>query len=133
LIYADSSALVKLVIEEPESRDLKSFLDDYPTTPVVSCALARVEVVRSVRIADATLVAEALAVCADLDVMAMTDELLAEARDVAPRLLGTIDAIHLASAKRIAGRAGLTAFVAYDDRLLEAAGAAGLPTQSPGA
>jgi hypothetical protein len=46
-----------------------------------------------------------------------------------PRRLGTADAIHLASALAI--RRDLSAFVAYDKRLLDAAAEAGLPTASP--
>lgn len=130
MIYLDSSALVKLAILEAETDELRSFLRANPDAKA-SSAIATVEVVRAVRIVDDALLGKAFAVCAGLDLITVTDELLAEARDVAPHVLRTLDAVHLASAKRIA-RAGLTAFVAYDDRLLEAAAAAGLPTRSPG-
>ncbi len=45
--------------------------------------------------------------------------------------LRSLDAIHLATGHAVFG-ARLTAFVAYDQRLLEAAGALGLPTTCPG-
>jgi len=51
------------------------------------------------------------------------------AAGVRPPTLRVIDAIHLASALAI--RQELTAFVAYDKRLLAAARTAGLPTASP--
>jgi hypothetical protein len=45
--------------------------------------------------------------------------------------LRSLDAIHLATGAAVFG-AQLTAFVAYDERLLTAAAAAGLPTAAPG-
>jgi predicted nucleic acid-binding protein len=59
----------------------------------------------------------------------LTDEVLSKAAGGRPPTLRVIDAIHLASALAI--RRELTAFVAYDKRLLAAAKAAGLPTASP--
>jgi uncharacterized protein with PIN domain len=47
VVYLDSSALVKLVIAEPESAALRRYLADEPER--ASCALARVEVHRAVR------------------------------------------------------------------------------------
>jgi predicted nucleic acid-binding protein len=49
-------------------------------------------------------------------------------------LLHTLDAIHLATAQVLAGRADaqMEAFVTYDKRLLAAAHAVGLPIASPG-
>ena len=55
--------------------------------------------------------------------------MLSKAAGGRPPTLRVIDAIHLASALAI--RRELTAFVAYDKRLLAAAKAAGLPTASP--
>jgi uncharacterized protein len=42
-----------------------------------------------------------------------------------------LDAIHLATGNAVFGTR-LTAFVTYDERLLTAAAAAGLPTAAPG-
>ena len=46
LVYVDSSALLKLIFEEPESAALAAFLADWPVR--VSSALARIEVARIV-------------------------------------------------------------------------------------
>lgn len=59
----------------------------------------------------------------------LSDEVLARAASVRPMALRAIDAVHLASALTL--RDQLTAFVAYDKRLLNAAAQAGLPTASP--
>jgi hypothetical protein len=45
--------------------------------------------------------------------------------------LRSLDAIHLATATAIFAR-GLTAFVCYDQRLVDAATGGGVPVQSPG-
>ena len=58
------------------------------------------------------------------------DERLAErAASVGPIFLRALDAIHLATA--LAFGSELEAFVTYDDRLAEAARAAGLPVVRP--
>jgi uncharacterized protein len=61
--------------------------------------------------------------------VALTPELLTAAAALQPPLLRSLDAVHLASA--LAVRAQLTAVVAYDDRLYDAARAAGLPVARP--
>ncbi len=61
----------------------------------------------------------------------ITRTLLEEAAVLGGPHLRSLDAIHLASALSI--REDLEAFVAYDRRLAEAAGAAGLPVVAPGA
>ena len=61
--------------------------------------------------------------------VALSTEVLDNAATMPPQRLGTADAIHLASALAI--RRDLSAFVAYDKRLLEAAAEAGLPVASP--
>jgi len=48
--------------------------------------------------------------------------------------LRSLDAIHVATAEHVVAvtKVGLEAFVAYDDRLLDAARSVGLPTVAPG-
>jgi hypothetical protein len=60
----------------------------------------------------------------------MTADIINRAAGIRPNTLRSLDAIHLASA--LAVKQDLTAFVAYDKRLLAAAREAGLPTASPG-
>ncbi len=61
--------------------------------------------------------------------IAVTPELLDRAGKVEPAHLRSLDAIHLASAAVLADE--LAAFVAYDERLTEAAARAGLPVARP--
>jgi hypothetical protein len=62
--------------------------------------------------------------------VALTADVLDNSATLPPQGLSTAQAIHLASA--LAVKPALTAFVAYDERLLAAAEDAGLPVTAPG-
>jgi len=62
--------------------------------------------------------------------VAINRSILLSAADLRAPGLRTLEAIHLASAISLAPR--LDAFIAYDDRLLAAAGQAGLTAEKPG-
>ncbi len=131
MIYLDSSALLKLLFEESESAALALWIAERADTPVVSSELAKVEVVRATRRLDADVVRAARALVSQLDLIPLSGALIEEAADAGEPVLRTLDAIHLASALSI--RIELTAFVAYDNRLLAAAEAAGLEPIQPSA
>jgi len=129
LIYLDSSALVKLAVTEAESAGLARWLADQPNLVRVSSSIIRVEVPRAVWRADPGALPESYQVIRRTGEVWLSDEVLSRAASVRPAMLRALDAIHLASALAI--RRELTAFVAYDKRLLTAASDAGLPTASP--
>jgi predicted nucleic acid-binding protein len=129
LIYLDSSALIKLAVTEPESAALRSWLAGQPNLVRVSSSVARVEVPRAVWRAEPTALPESYQIIQRTGEVGLSDEVLSKAAGVRPPALRSLDAIHLASALAI--RLELTAFVAYDKRLLAAAREAGLPTASP--
>jgi predicted nucleic acid-binding protein len=129
MIYLDSSALLKLLFEESESAALARWISERAGTPIVSSELARVEVVRAARGLDPDMVPAARALLSQLDLIPINRALIDEAADVGEPRLPTLDAIHLASALSI--RDDLTAFVAYDNRLVAAADAAGLEAIRP--
>lgn len=129
LVYADSSALVKLVVPEAESEPLGAYLDEAQPRLATS-RVALVEVVRAVGIANPSAGARRDAIravesCLLVDV---TDVLLRSAAALASLTVRTLDAIHLASAQHVLADEMLV----YDLRLKEAAAAVGLPTCSPG-
>jgi predicted nucleic acid-binding protein len=134
LFYADASALVKLVADEPESAALRAFLD---ASDVVSCELVLVEVPRAVRRAaahDPGLPAALLLERAEelLDAIALAPlerDLLEAAGALAEPALRALDAIHVVAA---VGLSPLDAFVSYDERQAAAARLAGLRTVRPG-
>lgn len=130
MIYLDSSALLKLLHVETESRALADWLSARTGTPAVSSALAKVEVTRACRRINADALPAAKALLAGLDIIPLSSAVIDEAGDVGENALRSLDAIHLASALSI--RSDLSAFVAYDHRLGDAAIAAGLELVTPG-
>lgn len=131
MIYLDSSALLKLLIEEPESAALERWITAQAGAPMVTSTSAKVEVLRACRRLNAEALPAATALLAELDLIALTTDVVDQAAEVGGPLLRSLDAIHLASALSIG--AELAAFVCYDRRLLEAASAAGLEAVTPGA
>jgi predicted nucleic acid-binding protein len=129
VIYLDSCALIKLAVEEPESGALRAWLAERPDIPRLSSSIIRVEVPRSILRRQPGAVLQARSVVAKTRRVAMTAEVLEVATMFQPTTLRSLDAIHLASAFVVHDR--LTAFVSYDQRLLDAARAAGLPTAAP--
>jgi len=131
MIYLDSSALVKLALAEPESQALARWLAERADQPLVSSVLHRSEVPRAVWLAEPGALPRSYRVIKRIGRVALTPDVLDTSATVPPKSLRTVHAIHLASA--LALKRDLTAFVAYDERLLAAAKDAGLPVANPGA
>lgn len=128
-VYADSSALVKLVVTEPETAALRRFLRDRRDSRLVSTALATTEVMRAVLREAPSAMPQAHALLASLDLVTLTRERLQEAGLLEPPSLRSLDATHLAAALSLG--AAVSDFVAYDERLLQAATWYRLPVSSP--
>jgi len=132
--YADASALVKLVREEPESSVLRAYLED---ADLVSSELVLTEVPRAVRRAVASDPALPLDLLLEragdlLDAVALRPvdrALLVGAGALAEPALRALDAIHVVSAVDLHP---VEAFVTYDERQAAVARLAGLRTISPG-
>ena len=129
MIYLDSSALVKLALAEPESAALASYLAKRADQALVSSTLHRAEVLRAIWRAEPGALPRAQRIIRRISLISLSHDLLDNAATQAPPALPTSAAIHLASAMAV--KRDLTAFVAYDAHLLEAAQAAGLPVASP--
>jgi predicted nucleic acid-binding protein len=130
VIYLDSSALLKLLFEEPETAALAAWISQRLPTPMASSEVVRVEVVRAARRLDPAVVPTARGLVAQLDLVPITRGLLEDAAEVGGALLRSLDAIHLSSAMALSP--AVTAFVAYDARLASAAQDATLPVIQPG-
>lgn len=133
MIYMDTSALVKLIVEEPESAALQRWLADAEDRDHVTSAVGRVELMRTaLRSGDTEITANAKRILdEDLDIIAVTDEVIEMAETIGPESLRSLDAIHLASAAQL--RDALTAVVAYDGRLIEGCRNLDYPVENPGA
>lgn len=127
--YLDSSALVKLVATEPESDALNKFLAARLVR--VSCALARVEVIRAARHRGLVPVVRARELLQTIELIELGDELLDRAADLQPIGLRSLDAIHLAAAQTLG--AALRELVTYDRRMIEAARTLAIRVVAPGA
>lgn len=125
--YLDSSAIVKIVIAEPQSSALRKFLRR--RRPLLSSALARTEVLRAVIGEGERGIARARAVLARLDLVRVNDRALEAAGELLPAELRSLDAIHLATARQLGSDLGYV--VTYDDRMLHAARILGLPAAAP--
>lgn len=129
MIYLDSSALVKLILVEAESAGLREWLAENSEQPMVSSTLHRAEVARAVWRYEPAALGQCYRLMRRVQQLGMSADILDTAGTIPPQILRSGDAIHLASALSI--KHYLTAFVAYDKKLLAAADGIGLPTASP--
>lgn len=97
---------------------------------LITSELGRVEVVRAAHRVDNQALTTARALVAGLDLVPLDRSVQDIACDLDDPLLRCLDALHLASAILLAE--DLTAFVAYDDRLIGAAQNCGLIVAAPG-
>lgn len=128
MIYLDTSAVVKLVVPEAETQALQEWLKARTTMPCFSSHLLRIELLRSVARAAPERLERAREILMGIT-MIRIDEVVSTAAELAPPSLRTLDAIHLATARKLEHE--LHAFVAYDRRLVAAAGALGIHVVSP--
>jgi predicted nucleic acid-binding protein len=119
---------VKLPLREPEHEALRVELDRWDG--VVSSALLRTEAVRACRRYGPDRAAAARAGLALVALLPVDDLVLARAAELEPAAMRSLDAIHVATAASLEGDLGV--LLAYDERLLAAAGSAGLPVGAPG-
>ena len=129
MIYLDSAAILKLVHAEPESPALRRWLDKRAETGWISSVLTEIESFRALARYAPEAVCRLPAVLDQIDLIDLDQRIRILARTVQPVTVRSLDAIHLGTA--LQSRPGLTSFVTYDERLLDAARAAGLPVDSP--
>lgn len=133
LIYLDSSALVKLVLKEPESAALRSYIAD---ADPISCELALTEVPRAIRRAVSRdpglpldkLLANASELLDAVALLALDRALLTAAGAITDPSLRALDAVHITAA---ADASPIDAFISYDERQSTVARLAGLHTAAP--
>jgi len=127
-LYLDSSAFVKVVVEEPESRALRAFLSRRRARRV-SSALLRTEALRAVRHLGPEVLAAVRAALRRVDLVGIDDRILDAAGILEPGIVRTLDAVHLATALALGD--DLDRVVTYDDRMAEGAALLGLATLTP--
>ena len=123
--YFDSSAIVKLTRDEPESMALIDYLVEASVEASTS-VLAEVEVLRNLR----KLPLESDQALAGFYMLAIDDEVRRGAVSIGRDSLRSLDAIHIATALAVGDRD--LQFVTYDERQADAARKAGLKVVQPG-
>jgi predicted nucleic acid-binding protein len=126
--YIDASALVKLVVAEPESDALRASLEavDLRVTSIVG----RIELERAARKHDDDgIEARVASTLAPIDILPLHAANAALAGVVAPTTLRTMDAIHLATLLEISD--DVDRFYCYDQRLADAASEHGITVVAP--
>ena len=127
-VYMDTSALVKLVVPEPESDALITYLNAYESQMTTS-QIAEIELARIVnRIDDAT-IDEVARLLNHQVLLPMTGPIRVRAASLQPLGIGSLDAVHLATAVEFQPHLG--SFICYDNRIIEAAESLDLNVVSP--
>jgi predicted nucleic acid-binding protein len=133
LIYLDACALIKFIRPEKETGALRAWRQALPNgTELLTSELSQLEITRTLVRAGADhqrvpyFVGQALRGVYLVD---LTSMVLSRAISYRLPRLGSLDAIHLASADPF--RSDLTELVTYDQELAKAASDLGFPTSTP--
>lgn len=126
IAYADASALVKLILDEPDASPMRHWYVEHDRV-----ATSRIGIIETHRAASRKSPdrAHLRAVLRSLEIVELRQRIAMDAAVIGPHALRTLDAIHLATALALGG--DLDAFVTYDDRLADAARLLGLPVVQP--
>lgn len=128
-VYVDTSALGRVLLGEPASPAIRRDLARYKH--VVSSRLLRVELRRlAMRANRLDAVTELLA---EVALMPLDEAILTASETVIPANVGTLDAIHLATATYLAKAGEVNALITYDKRLAQGAQEHGITVLSPSA
>ena len=125
-LYVDSSAFLKLLVDETESDALEAYTRG---TALVTSVITLIELDRSIRRNKSGLQISIGDLFEGVEIRGLDDAVVASAGTLEPVSLRSLDAIHLASALDL--RTELDGFVTYDARLAEAARAHRLPVVAP--
>jgi predicted nucleic acid-binding protein len=121
--------VVKLVLPESETVALQTWMKGERDETFFSSQLLRIELVRTVARVAPQRMARARRILRGFALLEMDHAIVETVESLPPTILRSLDAIHLGTASLFAQ--SVSAFVAYDARLMEAAGALGLNVVSP--
>jgi len=126
-VYLDASAAVKLVVSEPESSSVRTFLAGEVSR--VSSRVLAIELIRAVTRVSPSSLEQARSLLGVIEFIELDEEIAERAAGLEPAALRSLDAIHLATA--LALGADLDVFVTYDARQGDAARTMGLTVEAP--
>jgi len=125
--YLDTSVLGRLLLGEPDAPAILRELGSFDLR--VASRLMRVELRRLALRED--VLADADQLLAGVALVPLDDDLLTAAETIPPPTVATLDAIHLATALRLARAGRLDAVFTYDARLADGARRHGLAVSAP--
>ncbi len=126
-MYVDTSVFGRVILEEPDKPAIKRDLAKFDQR--VASRLLRIELRRVGRREDA--LEEADRILESVLLIPLDEDVLASAETISPTTVGTLDAIHLATAIRLSKAGELDALMTYDKQLATAAREHGLEVLSP--
>ena len=126
--YMDTSALMKLIVDEPETTALREWLAVEPRCPV-SCDLVRTETIRAARRAAPELTPYVRQVLNKITLTQVTTAIFERAALLDPVTLRSLDALHLAAALDLGD--DLAGMVTYDNQQAHAATSIGIKVITP--
>ena len=129
MIYLDTSAFLKTVLDEPQSPAIRRYLDALDGPLFVSSSLLSVEARRGTLRTNPRRLPRVDLALLRIAQIEMDGPVVEKASRLPDPTLRSLDAIHLATALEIRG--DLDVLLSYDQRMLAAAAAHGLPTASP--
>jgi predicted nucleic acid-binding protein len=129
LYYIDTSAALKLLAEETHSKAFTDLYDGTPGAVWVSSALLRIEMMRAVTRVLPVALPDARDLLLAFDYVAIDDDVVDAAMNEPDRMLRSLDAIHLATARILGSE--LDGVATYDDRLAAAVRGAGMRVVDP--
>ena len=124
----DSSALVKLIVNEPKSQSFSTWLKNCKHDLFVS-EIAHTEVARAIARVDANLQGQLKNMLERFGTIRVSSQILTIAGVLTPTNLRTLDAIHLASCLILGD--DLKGFVTYDSAQADAASHNGITVIAP--
>lgn len=128
MIYADTSALAKLIRREDETDALRDWLAK-SSQDVCTNSIGSIELRRAAGRIGPDFSAAASRLLNRIRIVSLSAEAVELAGRIPPVELLTLDSLHLASASLLPD---LEALLTYDIRMIDSGRAWGLPVQSPG-
>ena len=125
--YLDSSAVLKLLIDEKESKPLVNFIDFVVKTSV----LTRVEIIRTLKRIAPEKVSEGQEILNKMDIIPLSNGITSMAENFSSTVtLRSLDSLHVASVLFLNG--SVEGLVTYDRQMISNAKALGINVIHPG-
>ena len=133
-VYVDTSVTLRVLFREPHRLPVwGQWTEAYASRLWLTEALRTMDRVRVLAgMTDsqvALLRGDIELVHSDFHIIPLSDRILSRAGDAFPTAIGTLDAIHLATALHVREAVGLDAFLTHDTQLATAAAASGFAVQ----